>query len=410
MATFQTMVTVPELSEATLESWCKFLNILGPQEIGPYVGITSATFVSSWSTFSARAQALAQKSLNYVILDVGGQLGKSLDDVVDFSSIPVLHAANDRLQTLRVAWTPERRLGRILELAMTDNLIMAVQCLRELKVFMLQEQALLVKLASGDMFDPLVNQTLSVLFNAACRDGEGAENLHSLAFECIGILGAVDPDRCEIAVTDTRMILLKNLTDPDESLLFAMHLVQDLLVGAYRSTSDIKYQSHLAYSIQELLKFCQFSPALVTAGHHSIPLKVRQRWNSLPKHVLETVAPLLEARFTLEERSTPDMQHPIYPHQSTYREWIQKWASFLISRVRGETAQTIFGVFRLAVRNKDVAVAHHLLPHLVLNILIMGDDDDTQNIRSEMLAVLGDQVDADSNSTSDKKLLSAQVL
>ena len=75
----------------------------------------------------------------------------------------------------------------------------------------------------------------------------------------------------------------------------------------------------------------------------------------------------------------------------------------------GSTAQTIFSVFRSAVRNKDVGVAHHLLPHLVLNILISGSEEDAQNIRKELLVVLEDQVNADSNSSPDKKLLSAQV-
>lgn len=410
MATFQTMAAIPQLSEATLESWHKFLITLLPEEIGPHVGPTSAALVSSWALFSPRGQELATQSIEYIILQVGAQLGRSLDDVVDLSAIPMLKPSHDKLKILRDAWTPKQRLQRILERALTDNLIMAIQSLGELKKFMLTEHPRLVtELASGDMFDPLVGQILAVLLSAACRDGDGSESLRLLAFDCIGILGAVDPDRCEIGVSDPRMIVLKNFTDEGESVLFALHLIQNLLVGAFRSTSDIKYQSHLAYSIQELLQFCRFTPALVAAGHNSIPVKVRNRWNSLPKHVLETVTPLLEARFTLQDSSLPQMQHPIYPHQSTYREWLQLWTTHLISRASGPTAQTIFGVLRLAVRNKDVVVAHHILPHLVLNILISANGDDTHSIRTEILAVLEDQVDMDSNSTSDKKLLSAQV-
>ena len=81
----------------------------------------------------------------------------------------------------------------------------------------------------------------------------------------------------------------------------------------------------------------------------------------------------------------------------------------MITKVSGPIAQKLFGVFRSAVRSKDVIVAHHLLPHLVLNILISGNEDDAFSIRSELLTVLQDQVDIESNSTSDKKLLSAQV-
>ena len=92
------------------------------------------------------------------------------------------------------------------------------------------------ELASGDIFDPFVGQILSALFAAACRDGDDTEALRLLAFECISILGAVDPDRCEIGLSDPRMIMLSNFTDEGESVVFALHLIKDILVGAFRST------------------------------------------------------------------------------------------------------------------------------------------------------------------------------
>lgn len=410
MATFQTTVNIPELSEAALESWHVFLAMLGPNEIGPHIGPTSAAFVSSWPTLSSGARALVLQSLEYIVMEVGSRLGSHLDDVVDLSTVPEMHHIHDRLKEFRKAWTPKDHLQRILDRSSSVNLSVAILSLGELKTFMLTEQDFIRKLASGDMFDPMVGQVVELLLAAACRDGDGTDALRLLAFESMGVFGAVDPDRCEIKFSDPRMIVLSNFTDEGEAVLFALHLIRDLLVGAFRSTSDLKYQTYLAYSIQELLRFCQFTPALVAAGSGgSLPLRVRNRWNSLPKHVLETVTPLLEGRFTLNPINTPDLQHPIYPSQSTYREWIQLWTVYLITKVSGQTAQKIFSVFRFAVRNKDVAVAHHILPHLVLNILVSGAEKDMQDIRLEILAVLEDQVDVDSGSTADKKLLSAQV-
>ena len=75
-----------------------------------------------------------------------------------------------------------------------------------------------------------------------------------------------------------------------------------------------------------------------------------------------------------------------------------------LGHIFNPVAQRLFGVFRSAVRNNDVVVAHHLLPHLVLNILISGNENDALAIRTEMITVLNDQVDKDSFSTSDKKL------
>jgi len=405
------MVSIPELSEVTLESWYKFLTTLGTAELGPHVGPTSAAIVASWTIFSENARIAAFQALEYIVCTLGPDLRQHLEEIVDLSVIEELEPLYFRLKTLRGRSSSEQELQRILNQSSSDNPTVTMQALRELKSFMMKDHKDYIRqITSGDIFDPRVGQILASLFITACRDnGDGSEGIRLLSFECIGVLGAVDPDRCEIAYRNTNMVVMKNFTDEGESMVFALHLIQDLLVGAFRSTSDIKYQSHLAYSIQELLKFCQFTPALVTTGGTSVSIKARNRWNSLPKHVLETVTPLLEGRFKLTNSSNANIQHPIYPTQSTYREWIQLWTTHLITRASGDTAQRIFGVFRSAVRNKDVVVAHHILPHLVLNILISGNDDDAVSVRTEILTVLEDQVDLESNSTSDKKLLSAQV-
>ena len=413
MATFQTMISIPELSEATLESWYKFLVTLGPYELGAHIGPTSAAIVTAWPNLSSTARHVAYQTLEYVICTKGDlpALRHNIGDIVDLSVIQELHLLSEQVKKLRGSLSPKEQLERILNQSTSNNLTVAMQALLELKSFLLDTHLQYIQqITSGDMFDPMASQLLAALLSAACRDnGDGSEALRLLAFECIGTLGAMDPDRCELAFTSSNTIVLRNFTDDAESISFALHLVQDLLVGAFRSTSDIKYQSHLAFSIQELLKICQFTPSLVGSSTNSLPVKVRNRWNALPKHVLETVTPLLEARYTLNQTSASEIQHPIYPTQSTYREWIQLWATHLISRASGPTAQKIFQVFRSAVRSKDVVVAHHLLPHLILHILISGNDDDAAAVRTEIVTVLEDQVDNDSSSTSDKKLLSAQV-
>ncbi|KAK2465988.1 hypothetical protein APHAL10511_001629 [Amanita phalloides] len=413
MAILQTMIGIPEVSEPTIESWHQFLSVLEPADLGPHVGPTSAAFVTAWHYLNPCARDLAAQTLANIVLGLGAELGPQLDGIADLSQVEDLKYIQDYIQGLRKNWTSRQKLRRILHQCKSDNLTVSTRSLAELKTFMLLEQHdVMIELTSGDIFDPMTGKILEVLFSIACRDGDATQQLRLLAFECIGILGAVDPDRCETVVDDPTMIVLSNFTDENESMRFALHLISDLLVGAFRSTSDTAYQTRLAYAIQELLKFCQFTPALVAVGNSggSVPLKVRNRWNQLPKRVLETVSPLLEARYTPRQQNHPEIQLPVYPLQSTYRDWIQTWTFHLINRVAGETAQKIFSIFRSIVRYKDVVVSLHILPHLVLNILISGNDDDVQTIRSEFLAVLEDQVDSISDSSFDKKLLSAQVV
>jgi serine/threonine-protein kinase ATR len=410
MAAMQTVLGIEYLAETTLTTWYTFVSTLGFHEIGPYVGSTSAAFVHAWPTFSPASRQVARRTIDYLILENAKDLGPYLDEIVSLDGIVDLVVASERLRNLREQWSTQTILQKILERSTSENVTVATQALGELKQFLLHREEFVQKLASGDAFDPIIGRVVQVLFSAASRDGDASDSLRLMAFDCIGVLSALDPDRFDLAPEDTTMTVINNFTDEGESVSFAVHLIRDLLVGAFRSTSDIKHQSHLAFAIQELLSFCGFTPDLVLSGNaNSIPNKVRSRWNSLPKDMLDTVAPLLEGRFQLNARPSVKVQHPIYSTTASYREWIQIWTSHLITRVSGDQARTIFEPFRLAVKSQDVEVARHLLPHLVLNVLISGEDTDRHDIRQEVVIVLEDQSKLDGAQSADKKQLCAQV-
>lgn len=409
MATLQTMSLIPELTDVTLSTWLLFLKNLAPQDVGPHIVATSATIASLWPSLFPTARQTAKECLRFIVFDIGDLSGRHLDEVVDLRNIPELGDIHQELMRRRASWDPREKLHKILAQLNSDNYAITLHFLGELKTLMSVDHPDFVRsLASGDAFDPLVGKIQTSLFHIASRDGDDIERLRLLAFECMGILGAADPDRCEIGSNDSRMVVRSNFTDENESFMFVIHLIE-VLVGTFRSTSDIKYQGRLSYTIQELLRHCGFTSVLLAPKGVSIPVKVRSRWNSLPPHILETITPMLEGRFQNMENPLDPPARPIYPQQNTYREWLQLWTTYLISRARGNTAQNIFSVLRPALRNKDVGVAHHLLPHLVLNILLSGEDLDVKDIKKELLTVLEDQVDERSTSSVDKKFLSAQV-
>ncbi|KAK1226693.1 hypothetical protein PQX77_010337 [Marasmius sp. AFHP31] len=405
MATFQTMASIPELAEATLQSWHRFLVALGPSDIGPHIGLTSAVFVACWPDFSPSAKDIARQSLHYIVADVGLKLGRYVGDLVELPDVPELQLVQRHLSKLRGSPTPKDTLTRILDRSATDNYAMVVQGLRELKEFMTSTHSVLIQdLLSGPTFDPLIGDILVTLLNAASREADDGELARLLSFECLSIMGAVDVDRCELRLQDSEFIVTNNFKERSENDLFAVHLISNVLVRAFRSTSDIKYQSHLAFTIQELLKVCGFKPVGKAPS-----VSTRNKLSALPQHVIETITPLLDARYTLIQLTTPDPTYPIYPTQTTYREWIQLWATHLISMVSGDGVR-IFSVFRSAVRNKDVVVAHSLLPHLVLNLLSSNDESAVEKIRLELRTVLDDQVNPASTSTPEKRLLCAQAI
>ncbi|KAF8659134.1 hypothetical protein AX16_001904, partial [Volvariella volvacea WC 439] len=414
LAIFQTMLNVPDTAEVTLQSWYIFFTTIKASELGAHCGAAIAALVLAWPNFSEPCRDLAQKIMEYLIIEYGESLEHYIDDIVDISHIPELQHVAHHIQNLRGTSDPYTQLQVLLGRLTSDNQTLVLQTLSELKRFMQTEhEDLIRKLASGDVFDPMVSYLLTALLAIACRDGEGMEPLHLSAYECIGILGAVDPDRCEVKINETRIVILHNFSDESESVLFALHLVRDLLVKIFCATSDISYQSFLSYSIQQLLKYCGLTASVVGAEGRksSLPIKIRNRWNSLPKHVLDTVTPLLGGQFSLSRSTTtPVIQHPVYSHQTTYREWLRTWTTYLIDHASGVTAQELFSYVRPSIWSKDAAVAHHILPHIVLNILISGDFAVVEEIRAEIVAVLADQTNPESTSSYDKKQLSAQAI
>lgn len=371
--------------------------------------------MANWPNFNPEEQKIAI-SMIADIADNAKYLSNHLDEVVGLDGIKELRGPASILTGYRRSWTVKERFTKTLERTTSKNLAVATTSMREFRDLLARHNKDLNKLCEGDVFDPLIGRTIRSLLTASTRDGE-CYDLQDLGYECIGIVGALDPDRFVTPSEPTSIVMMSNFTDTEESVTFAIHLVRDLLVDAFRATNDTKHQSHLAYAIQELLSFCGFSPKNLLSNS-AAPARTKNKWLLIPKDQHETLAPLLGSRFSLTSPQSKSYPHPIYPIAPTYREWVQMWTNDLIAKVlampesdKGSLdAKAIFGVFRGVLKNQDVSVAHHILPHLVLNVLLSGNDVHQKEIRDEINSVLEHQVNATHTSSIDKPMLSAQVV
>lgn len=414
MATLQSALEVEGLRAVTLEAFRSFIVTLKFGEIGPYLGTISATFLRLWPQFSPAERQTATKTLEYILENIEG-LHQHVHSIADLSGIPELGKANRRLREVHRAWSFTQRSEHLLARIGSENDVVALQALLELKSLMSTMGPQLQGLSSGDSFDKHVGKLVKALLSAAVKDGPENEQLRNIAFECIGTLGALDPDRFEIPPAEPSMIVMENFESHEESIRFALHLIENLLIGAYRATNDTKHQEFLAYAIQELLGFCGFTAGLVSHDKSASPIDAatRKRWNqwtSLSPHILETCGPLLGGSFVFRERTAPSVAvYPIYSSRPSYRDWIRVWANDLISKLKGDSVRQIFGAFPPVLHLEDITVAQYLLPHLVLNALISGDEADRQLVKREIETVLTDQVSPTHQLSENSRLLSAQV-
>ncbi|TIA92820.1 hypothetical protein E3P81_01253 [Wallemia ichthyophaga] len=411
MALLQAFVEVDNLRSVTLDSIKSFITTLTYKDLSPYIGRTVASFVGNWSAYTASQMEKARSILNY-ILDNAHEMPDQAAEMLDMKHIPELTEQQKKLTQIRSGWNFKHVLENILQRASRENSRVRLHSLIELREFISNNRSIFKSLTTGDVFDPIVGTLIKFTLSAADRSGDLQQPIQNAAFDCVGTLGAVDPDRIELMSEEKTMIIDSNFEDYDENVRFVMSLMTNELVGAYRSTSDSRAQQDLAYAIQELLKFCGFRPELLQREDNSLPLKVKQRWELFPRQVLETLSTLLtDGRYIAREPKRRPMEYPIYTKSKSYSEWLRLWTTDLIWKTRGKQASAIFSVFKPVVRNQDVGVARYILPYLVLNVLITGEDSDRNEMSQEITVILSDQMKEMKDSTSqDKRLLSAQTI
>ncbi|GAA5955223.1 hypothetical protein JCM3765_003250 [Sporobolomyces pararoseus] len=414
MATLQTALSFPGLRMTALEAFKSFMTSGKFSYVGVFLSPVSSSFVHIWPELTDSEKRVAGTILSYIVENREG-FKKFMHDVADFSHLPELASTSATLRKLRSKWTFEDWTNHLLERIKGENDAVTMEALKELRQYMSTKSEKLHALAFGDTFDPSIGRIVEGLLGAAVKDGPQFAEIRSVANECIGILGAVDPDRFELPPAQDPPVVLENFENHDESIRFALRLIQDLLVGAYRSTNDTKHQEFLAVAIQELLKFCGFSASTVgaSAPDSTSNSEKQQIWASLSPTVQQACTPLLSTQFQLEKMSPPSpATFPIYKSEgiSNFRDWVRCFAVELHRKIQGEEARKIFSPFEGLLQLEDSAVPQYLLPHLVLNALICGTDDDRMAIKEEMLHILEDQVSSVHRLPEKSRLLAAQTI
>ncbi|GAA5943874.1 protein kinase MEC1 [Sporobolomyces koalae] len=412
MATLQTALSFPGLRMTALEAFKSFMTSGRFSDVGVFISPVSSSFVHIWPELDGPEKGIASEILTYIVENREG-FKNYMQDVADLSHLPELAGPAAALKKLRRKWTFEDWTNHLLERIRGENDAVTTEALKELRELMAASFDKLQALSFGDSFDPNVGRIVEVLLGAAVKDGSQFADIRNIACECIGLLGAVDPDRFELPPVQEPPVVLENFENHEESVRFALRLIQDLLVGAYRSTNDTKHQEFLAVAIQELLKFCGFTDANVGPGasETTVDQAKQQIWADLPADVKQACGPLLSTRFQLSNlpHHAP-AQFPIYLSTASFRDWVRCFAVEIYRKIQGQEALEIFKPFEGLLQLEDSAVPQYLLPHLVLNALICGSEDDRNLIKNEMEVVLTDQVSPTHNLPENSRLLAAQTI
>lgn len=369
-----------------------------------------AVFVQIWPQCSTREKDMIKLVIRDAITK-HEQLVMTDYLLPSLSNIAELKDVSESLDTWRKKAPPKFLLEALIRRCSHETAVICHRGLIELRDYLTEQESFVHSLILAENCDKLITQLLRCLLDVAAKYHDTDPQIMTLAVECLGIVGAVDPSRTDAAKPVEDMILQHNFGDAEESINFAMALIEQRLVGCFRAATDTKAQSYLAWAMQDLLKFCGLSAQLLdTSKGLGVDHLMLRKWGRFSKAARETLTPLLTSKYSISTNPpSVDTTFPIFPKENTYRDWLQKFTIAIMNEAQGYNARKIFTtICSRIIKDQDLGIANFVLPYAVLNVIISGTYQHRDNIRLEFLAVLESSGNASSDQEAAKSRLANQ--
>jgi serine/threonine-protein kinase ATR len=329
------------------------------------------------------------KILDVLVIEKRDIFQEKLMDIPFLPNLPALEKINSIISEQVGVMNFSSQISRLLKMTNHESSNVVVMCLSQLKSMLLQNQDEVRSTVLND--ETLINELVARLL-AGCNDANIEVRL--LCAECLGVLGALDPSILSIA---TKSDIRQMLTEVE----LTTTLIADYGVKCLKDSHDQKTHDQVCYAIQELLRFCyrmsQPKESIVLDGDRppsedSTPLKLtdveRTTWwnNAFTEQQRDTIQPFLGSAYCVRSDHVPKRSVPIYKPKMKQMKWLRIWISELSKRSRG--VRTIIFTYAKLIVNTSQAAGMFILPYLVQNVIMTGTDEDREDIKKEIIAVL----------------------
>ena len=370
-----------------------------------------AVFIQIWPLCTAREKDMIKLIIQDAIT-LHEEVIMTDYSMPSLSNIPELEGIARQLDGWREKAAPRFILELLIRRCSHETAVICRQALLELRDFLVKHEAYLHGLIMVENCDKLVTQLLRCLLDLMAKYHDTDAEIIALAVECLGVVGAVDPSRTDAGKDVVDIILQHNFQDAEESVDFAMALIEQRLVGCFRAATDTKAQSYLAWAMQELLVFCGLTAKLLDTSRAGLGVDqlMSRKWGRFSKAAREILTPLLTSKYSITG-DPPAMitAYPIFENQKSYRDWLQIFTLTTMIEAQGDNARKIFTtICSRIIKDQDLGIANFVLPYAVLNVIISGTGHHRENIRKEFLAVLESSANAKTEQEAAKSRLASQ--
>ena len=221
-----------------------------------------------------------------------------------------------------------------------------------------------------ESIDPLVTSTIQKLLNILKLPRKSFEHVQILSFQCLGFIGAIDPDRLNFDEGRSNFAPIKLLFSSELIADFSFEFLETKIIPLLKSCFDHRTRDRIGHCIQELLKFSKVSPSNGS------------KWNSLDLPSKNLLLPYFNSKYAMSISSPSSCEYPIDKSQLDYADWIIKWLTDLSLKVKSCTKglkyneNEEFFAFLMIIRGVlriDCDLADFVLSHVILFLIQFGN-------------------------------------
>ncbi|KAL2181037.1 phosphatidyl inositol 3-kinase-like protein [Thermothelomyces heterothallicus CBS 202.75] len=263
------------------------------------------------------------------------------------------------------------------------------QALVELCAFLDRNQGYLQTSAVSEQPDSVIAILIRSLLDCSAKYNGWHVEIGRLCAQAIGLIGCLDSNRLETEREQKQFVVTHNFEDAGETTDFVAFMLENVLVKAFLSTTDTKFQGFLSYAMQELLKTSGFQDSCADRGQGSSETTYR-KWLAFSEKTREVLTPFLSSRFVVAPMPRQATEYPVFKHGKSYAVWLRALVLDLLRNGQNLFSQTVFEPLCRLIKVKDLTVTEFLLPYVVLHVIVGQEEKDEfrKKISAELAAVL----------------------
>ncbi|KAJ4018241.1 serine/threonine-protein kinase M1 [Fusarium irregulare] len=383
------------LREASFSCWASMLTHLGQEDVEALLETTFFIVTRYWTSMNEPTTLLAHRTLQLLVDKFETLVAKYIVKLPSLRNIPELKDIEMKLGQHRpAALAVEEILESFAERIRHENAGVTLQALTELVPYLKENQAALHTSDASLQSDAGVVTLVRSLLDCTCKYNGLPGDIARLCTEALGLIGCLDPSKTETVKEQRSIVILNNFVDNEETTDFVIFLLEEAIVPAFLSTTDVKFQGFLSFVMQELTSRCDLNAAcaMATSGMSGAN-DIYRKWIAMPEAIREVVSPFLTSKYVVAPMAHTEVSYPIFRPERSYGNWLRHYVVDLLRKGQTPFADLIFEPLARVIRVRDLAIAEFILPYIVLHTLLgsRATQKDRENVLGELLAILEHQ-------------------